>query len=423
MSPAADDESDQPSTAGHVATVVLVGRLTRRAAWAAGAVLALMGVSAASASAVAAPAELSLLPGSHQFGSVPLREHRDLSLTVSNIGGRASSGVTVTLTGSSEYAVTSDTCSGHTLGPGKTCVVDVRFAPMVDGVANASVTVTGKHRVAPVTATLTGRGGGLGTGAPESLYWTSLNADFSNSIDKSPLTANPLTVTTVIPALPAAPNSLAVDGKNAYWTDLSDFPNGKLNATPLDGGPATTLVGNLNGPQGVAVADGDVYWAEFGDGSVKRISLSTGAVTTLVAGQVGVLNVAADSQNVYWTTETGSPTGGAIRYAPLTATGAGPAAVLVDGLDSPGGLAVEDNRVYWTDAATGTVSALSLAGGTATMIAAGQSGPGSIAVSGGTAFWVTGDPAINTAPADGGAAPTTVYSSTFDTPTYLAIGP
>jgi len=86
-----------------------------------------------------------------------------MMLTLTNTGGRASSGLTVTTAGSPAYAVTADGCSGHTLGPGKSCLVTVRFAPTSPGVAIATLTVTGKHRVASVSSTLTGNGGGFGT--------------------------------------------------------------------------------------------------------------------------------------------------------------------------------------------------------------------------------------------------------------------
>jgi hypothetical protein len=134
---------------------------------AAGAVLLLVGGSAGAASAAAGPAVLDLQPTSHEFGPVPLGAHEDLTLTLTNTGGRASSGLTVTAAGSPAYAVTADGCSGHTLGPGRSCTVTVRFAPTSPGASDATLTATGKHRVAPVSATLTGRGGGFGT--PETL--------------------------------------------------------------------------------------------------------------------------------------------------------------------------------------------------------------------------------------------------------------
>ena len=142
-------------------------RVHWRAVATAGAVLLLVGGSAGAASAAAGPAILVLQPTSHAFGPVPLGAYDDQTLTVTNTGDRASSGLTVTVAGSPAYALTADRCSGHTLGPGKSCTATVRFSPTSTGAANATLTVSGKHRVAPASATLTGRGGGFGT--PEAL--------------------------------------------------------------------------------------------------------------------------------------------------------------------------------------------------------------------------------------------------------------
>jgi alpha-tubulin suppressor-like RCC1 family protein len=80
------------------------------------------------------------------------------TFTVQNNGDRASGALAVSLTatGAAAYTITSNTCSGVSLGKGKGCSVAVQFAPTTAGAASAVLSVTSKKLDAQATVTLTG---------------------------------------------------------------------------------------------------------------------------------------------------------------------------------------------------------------------------------------------------------------------------
>lgn len=51
------------------------------------------------------------------------------TFTLTNSGGSASGTLMVTLSGSAAFTTTADTCTGRSLGPGKSCTVTVTYAP------------------------------------------------------------------------------------------------------------------------------------------------------------------------------------------------------------------------------------------------------------------------------------------------------
>jgi len=405
-----------------------VRRVGRRAVVIATAALAFLGVPVGVASAAAGPAVLAFEPTTHDYGPVPERQYTEQKFTLANTGGRASSRLTVTLSGAAAFTVTQDTCTERSLGPGKTCAVTVRFTPTAVAPVTATLTVVATHRADPASAQLTGRGKGLGSTGPAHLYWTALMQGESYVINTMPLAGGP--VTTLAEGLDGA-DLIAVNGANLYWSDNTPVNAGTINTAPLSGSPITTLVTGQVYPRGVAVDASHIYWTNSVGGQVNMAPLSGGPVTTLFGGQSFPFGVAVDGTSIYWATSDVSSTSGTIWKAPLPGQPQTPPVALVTGQNIPYGLAVDSTHVYWANTGRqpgeGSVSSAPLSSpngtpATPTTLVSGLDFPYGLAVSEGRIYWTDGDGGINTVPVTGGAVQN-LYSTLFGAPLGIAVGP
>jgi hypothetical protein len=57
-----------------------------------------------------------------------------------------------------DFALGGDTCTGNTIAPGKSCVMDVNFVPSVTGKRRSTLTVNDNALDSPQRVTLTGNG-------------------------------------------------------------------------------------------------------------------------------------------------------------------------------------------------------------------------------------------------------------------------
>ena len=388
----------------------------RRAVMAVGAVALLLGLPAAVASAGSAPAVLGFQPVAHDYGEVSVGQSSEHQFRLANTGGRASSALTVTVSGMRGFTITADTCTGTSLGPGKSCTVTVRFTPVAVGAATATVAAVTRNRAATASAVLTGTGRRLSSPAPFShLYWTSYDGAFYY-VNAGPIAGGPVTTVT---ALLQTANYVAVDDAYAYWSDSQDR---SIRRVPLSGGLSTTLAADLGNPQGIAVDLTHVYWADFQAGTINAVPLTGGSVTTLVPGQDGALGLAVDGSHLYWSTSAG-----AIKQAPLT--GGSVTTTLVTGQSGPSGVAVDANNIYWANnnglpGSNGTINSAPLIDGPTTpaTLVSGQNLPLGVAVHDGQLYWANGgDNTINTVPVTGGTA-TTLFSR-LSAPKGIAVGP
>jgi hypothetical protein len=96
--------------------------------------------------------------GSFDFGTVGVGDVQSQSFTLTNTGGSASAALTVSLSGPGTFTVTSDGCTGTSLGPMKSCMVTIRYAPTAAGVSDpATLTASGKKIAAHASLALTAR--------------------------------------------------------------------------------------------------------------------------------------------------------------------------------------------------------------------------------------------------------------------------
>jgi hypothetical protein len=83
---------------------------------------------------------------------------KSVNFTLTNSGGMAAGTLKVTLSGSSAFTLTTDGCTGRSLGPKKTCGVTVQYAPASAGQSDsATLAATGEH--ASASLSLTGASG------------------------------------------------------------------------------------------------------------------------------------------------------------------------------------------------------------------------------------------------------------------------
>src|SRR5690242_5588805 len=150
----------------------------RRTVVAASAVLVMLALPATVASAGSAPADLAFHPAAHDYGPVSVGQTREQQLRLANTGGRASSALTVTVSGSPAFRIAVDSCTGRSLGPGKSCTVTVSLTPAAAGPATATVAVVSRNRAATATAQLIGTGRRLGSAPFTHLYWTGYDGSF-----------------------------------------------------------------------------------------------------------------------------------------------------------------------------------------------------------------------------------------------------
>lgn len=94
--------------------------------------------------------------GGFDFGLLGVGKTATQTFTLTNSGGSASAALTITLSDAPGLSITEDNCSGTSLGPGKSCTVDVEYAPTTSGPSSATLNASGKKAAAKADLALTG---------------------------------------------------------------------------------------------------------------------------------------------------------------------------------------------------------------------------------------------------------------------------
>ncbi len=187
--------------------------------------------------------------GTYNFRSVTVGHTTSQTFTLTNTGGSSSAALMVSLTGSSAFSVTADTCTATSLGPRKACTVEVSFAPAGTGIDTATLSAVGKKRAATGTLSLTGTGA-----VPGDIYWADSGGDTINQANLDG--TNPHTLISD----QNGPYAVAVYANHLYWTN---YESGTINQANLDGTNPHTLISDQNGPFAVAVYANHVYWTNY----------------------------------------------------------------------------------------------------------------------------------------------------------------
>ncbi|HEY1954490.1 MAG TPA: hypothetical protein VGH28_02740 [Polyangiaceae bacterium] len=149
-------------------------------------------------------------------------------------------------------------------------------------------------------------------------------------------------------------------------------------------GARTDLGGKSKlGDAGLASDAGDAGDADFGDAGPPPPPCRVTAPTILASGGKEIQFVGLDDDDVFWTDF-------ALGTVSAVAKGGGEARVLAAGRENPSGVAAKDGTVYWTEFNGNMVASTPAAGGGAiTTIAAKQDGAYDITLSGSTIYWTT----------------------------------
>jgi hypothetical protein len=128
--------------------------------------MAMVGIGGAvAASAATTPASLAWAPttslGTYDYGTLSSGATKSVTFTLTNVGGKATGSLTITLSGPSAFTLTQNGCTGRSLGPNKSCTDAIEYAPQSSGQsASATLDATGKSTSASLTLTGTSGVGG-----------------------------------------------------------------------------------------------------------------------------------------------------------------------------------------------------------------------------------------------------------------------
>lgn len=202
---------------------------------------------------------------------------------------------------------------------------------------------------------------------------------------------------------PPGAQGLAILQGKVYWTRFA----AELFACPVGGcGSSTTTLwsaGLAPCDIGVAVDASGVYWAAQAPDTLFRCPLSGcgGAPTPLMVGSsvvADVRQVALDANNVYFTDGNPDPVGMILACA-KSGCGSTPT-VLASGLGAPAAIATDGINVYWTEAGSNFVDGVQVTGAgllrkcavggcgnSPTTVANNLTSPGGIALDDAYVYW------------------------------------
>jgi hypothetical protein len=253
----------------------------------------------------------------------------------------------------------------------------------------------------------------------ESVYWTNYGSDtmHGGSVMKMPLGGG---AAAELASGLGNPCAIALDAAGVYWTSYGPDSTGAVYRVAKSGGGVYALATHLDDPGSIEIRDRRAYWTNGAEGSVQTASVDGGDTITLADGQAGLAGIALDANRAYWGAQ------GLLMQAPLSGgnatkllaadrgsrgVAAGAAGVfwitddgsivrvdsdrsrpteIVSGSDDPGDvfhIAVDASTVYWSDAASGTVSMIPADGGDVIELASDQHEPMALAITVQAIYW------------------------------------
>ena len=179
------------------------------------------------------------------------------------------------------------------------------------------------------------------------------------------------------------PNGVVVSGGTLFWAEQGNGgKNGAVMSIPVGGGTPRVVVGGEFGPEQLAVDSENVYFSnwDWGGTTVVQASLDAGVTRTL-AVVTRPLGIAIDPSNVYF---SNIGDGGTVYQVPK----GGGAALLLAPSPSAENIASDGTNVYWSDNALKTLQKIRVGGGTVVTLLSGLGRPSGIAVDGTSVYCV-----------------------------------
>ena len=174
----------------------------------------------------------------------------------------------------------------------------------------------------------------------------------------------------------------AIDGKNVYWAippTRGMCGTGVVMKTPITGGDSIVVAAGLGTVSALAVDATSIYWAsrpdDFSGSTLTKMPLAGGPPVELASAEQYIFRIVVNSANVYWTTPP------ELRRVSIN----GGASVLLDPDVFPLYLAVDGTNVFYTNY-SGAIETMPTSGGTKTVLATYQS-PNGLAVDPDYVYW------------------------------------
>lgn len=200
-------------------------------------------LSAASAQAAKTPGVAWSPSGSYGYGTLNAADGGNASqtFTLRNTGGKPTGTLSISLTGSSAFTTTADTCTGTKLSSKRTCSVTVKYAPTANGSDSATLSASAANTTG---ASVSLTGSSAWQNGDITVYnqteWG--NDDIENTTPPSLLTADFNSVYT---------NTFGVMGVGSTFTLTFDSASALFDYLPQTG-PVGVLTATANDPTDTA---------------------------------------------------------------------------------------------------------------------------------------------------------------------------
>ena len=327
--------------------------------------------------------------GVYDYGTVPVGQTVSQLFTLTNNGGSASAALTISISGSPMFTVTSDACSATSLGPGKSCGVVVQFDATSSGQLTATLTANGRKELATASITLIGTGA-----ASRHVYWT--NSTYPGTIGRADLDGQNVNQSFITGT--ASPFGMAVDGSHVYWANFY----GGIGRADLDGQNVNqSFITGYANPAGVAIDGSHIYWANVNSSTIGRADLDGQNVNqNFITGLYFPNGVAVDGSHVYWANSLQSGRENTtIGRADLDGQNVNQSFITSP---RPYGVAVDGSHIYWANQRGDAIGRADLDGQNVNeSFITGASSPYGVAVDGSHVYWTNSNYTIGRADLDG----------------------
>lgn len=247
------------------------------------------------------------------------------------------------------------------------------------------------------------------------VYWTDRGDGSSGSGSVMHLAAGAETPI-VLASGQDSPCALAVDPDGVSWATYRPVHAGNLFRIEHTGDDAFSLAADIDVVRALAVAAGRLYWANAIEGTVNSLGLEDGSLSLVAIDEWDVAAMAATGSAIFWATRSDIVRVDLRSKAPTVWADVDPAAfaatadelvwitrlgavmravedgvaVLAPASNAEGAhaIALDAERVYFTDAVEGSVRSVPLSGGEATTLAICQGQPTALAVDASNVYWI-----------------------------------